>query len=73
MFGAARTRVMQPQIASLGIGVDSSELDRAVAALRSIPVATRVALRDHMSDAAEREVDAFAKMLEPLPDGVWPI
>lgn len=70
MFGPPR---VQPQIASLGLSVDSSELERAVAALRGIPTATRAALSDHMAGAAERGAVALSRVAAaedeyPSPD-----
>lgn len=64
MFGMARARVMQPQIASLGLSVDSSELERAVATLRALPSAARgvAGAVDRVAGVAEREATALSQM-----------
>jgi hypothetical protein len=63
-----RMRAVQPNIATLGLSVDSSALERAVSELRQLPAATRI-----VAGSAAKEATAFANMLDQPPDDIWPI
>lgn len=61
-------RAVNPDIATLGLSVDSSALDRAIAELRQLPAATRI-----VAGSAAKEASALANMLDQPPDDIWPI
>lgn len=63
-----RMHAVQPDIATLGISIDSSALDRAVAELRQLPAATRA-----LAGSVDKEATALANMIDPPPDDIWPI
>lgn len=64
-----RMHAVQPDIATLGLSIDSSALDRAVAELRQLPAAATRAV----AGSAAKEATALANMLDPPPDDIWPI
>lgn len=63
-----RMRAVKPDIATLGLSVDSSAFERAVAELRQLPSAARL-----LAGSAANEATALAKMLDQPPDDIWPI
>lgn len=63
-----KMRGASTDIATLGISIDSSAFDRAVAELRQLPAATRA-----VAGIAAKEATALANMLDPPPDDIWPI
>jgi hypothetical protein len=63
-----RMRAVKPDIATLGLSVDSSALERAVAELRQLPAATHI-----VAGSAAKEANALENMAEQPPDDIWPI
>lgn len=63
-----RMHAVKPDIATLGLSVDSSALERVVAELRQLPAATRM-----VAGSAAKEARAIANMADQPPDDIWPI